>query len=908
MNAPHSPPISEAAILAAFAGAIRAAGLTPPERIEADGAIHRFSSNGKRGDDAGRYCLHLDGVPAGWFQCWRTMDHAESWSAKSANEMTQAEQAAHRQRVEAMQAARKADQERRQDQARAEAARRWEAAAPATVHDYLRRKGIQAHGARVEGYLLLVPMHLTEGGTLQSLQLIDPTGGKRFLPGGRVKGCFCLLGEREEIEAGADLVICEGFATGASIREATGYPVAVAFNAGNLEAVALALRSKYPGAALILAADDDHRTEGNPGMSKAQAAAQAVGARLAVPRFPEDCRPDDATDFNDLHQLAGIEAVRECFAAALAEDAQAPAPAIRIPGEDGRPTFMVLDDWHEHDGTRYAPGVWHFGIRPGRKADDPPSLTQARICGPLHVEAVTTDAGDGNYGRLLRFKTTTGRWKQWAMPMAMLRGDGSDLRGELLSMGLEIEHRGREQLAAYLLHRAPGRVIQCATQTGWAGPGRDAFVLPDAVIGPQADGVTYQSDHAGGDEYTMRGTLAGWQAGTAALAVGNPMLALALCTAFAGPVLAIVGADSGGINTIGASSKGKSSMLAAACSVWGSPSYRRNWRATSNGLEAVAALFNDSLLALDEISQCDPREVGETVYMLGNGQGKTRAARSGGARSVARWRVSILSNGERSIVATMEEGGFRTKAGQAVRIIDLPVTDQAYGAWDTLHQYPTGAALSDALRREAETHYGHAGRAFLERLTRDDHEQVRDLLTSIKALPEFNAEGGEGQFQRVAARFAVLALAGELATMYGVTGWPEGEGTRAAAVALRLWLGMRDGKTTDAEGPQVVDQITEFMERHGDSRFSDADAEHPQPVRDRAGYWRQRDGERVYLFTAAGMREALRGFDYRRALVHLEQAGMLRAPNARGDRQDSIRIHGGKTRVFTVKPAAEIEP
>ena len=90
MNAPHHPQVNEAAILAAFSDAIRAAGLTPPERITADGAIHRFSSSGKRGDDAGRYRLHLDGVPAGWFQCWRTMDHAENWSAKSASEMTDA--------------------------------------------------------------------------------------------------------------------------------------------------------------------------------------------------------------------------------------------------------------------------------------------------------------------------------------------------------------------------------------------------------------------------------------------------------------------------------------------------------------------------------------------------------------------------------------------------------------------------------------------------------------------------------------------------------------------------------------------------------------------------------------------------------------------------------------------------
>ena len=894
----------EAATLGAFADAIRAAGLTPPEQITADGAIHRFSSSGKRGDEAGWYVLHTDGIPAGSFGCWRA-GLSSSWCAKSATEMTPAELAENRQRVEAMKAARKVDQEQRQQHAKVEAARRWEAAAPAHDHPYLKRKGIQAHGARAEGGLLLVPMYDTDG-ELWNVERISSDGkDKRGLAGGRRKGCFHLIGQPQEA---VPLVICEGFATGASIREATGYPVAVAFNAGNLEAVALALRVKYTGALLILAADDDHRTEDNPGMRKAQAAAQAVGARLAVPMFPDDCRPDDATDFNDLHQLAGAEAVCCCFTAALADGTTAPAPAIQIPGEHDRPAYLVFDDdWYDDNGIKYAPGVWHFGIKPAGRRDDGPGLTQVRICGPLHIDAVTTDTRDGNYGRMLRFRTTTGKWRTWALPMALLAGDGLEMRRELQFMGFDIAHRGREQLTAYLLHKAPDRVIQCATQTGWAGPERQAFVLPDAVIGPQADGVTYQTDTHGGDEYTTRGTLAGWQAGTAALAVGNPMLALALCTAFAGPVLAIVGADSGGINTIGASSKGKSSMLFAACSVWGGPSYRRNWRATSNGLESVAALFNDSLLALDEISQCDPREVGETVYMLGNGQGKSRASRTGGARAAARWRVSILSNGERSIVATMEDGGFKTKAGQAVRIIDLPVTDQAHGAWDTLHQYPSGAALSDALRREAETHYGHAGRAFLERLTRDDHDQVRELLTTIKSLPEFNTEGGEGQFQRVAARFAVLAAAGELATLYGVTGWPEGEAIRAAAVALRLWLGMRDGKTTDAEGPQVVDQITEFVERHGDSRFSDADSEQAQPVRDRAGWWRLRDGERFYLFTAAGMRDALRGFDYKRALVHLEQAGMVRKANGRGDRQDSLWINGSKTRVFTVKLAAEVE-
>ncbi len=362
MNAPHPHQISEAATLAAFSDAIRAAGLTPPEQIEADGAIHRFSSSGKRGDESGWYVLHLDGVPAGSFGCWRA-GLLSSWCAKAANDMTQAEQAVHRQRVEAMQAARKADQEQRQQQAREQAAQRWEAATPATAHDYSDRKGIKPYGARVEGDRLLVPMRDAKG-TLHSLQTITPDGGKRFLSGGRVKGCFHLIGQPQD---DGELVVAEGFATGSSLHEATGHAVAVAFNAGNLEAVALALRAKFPQARLILAADDDHCTEGNPGMTKATAAARAVGGLMAVPRFPEDCRPDEATDFNDLHQLAGLEAVRECFTAA--QQVEAVAAAAKDQGteqdDDGdkRESLAALlvafvgeraELFHDENGDTYA--------------------------------------------------------------------------------------------------------------------------------------------------------------------------------------------------------------------------------------------------------------------------------------------------------------------------------------------------------------------------------------------------------------------------------------------------------------------------------------------------------------------------------------------------------------------------
>ena len=574
-----------------------------------------------------------------------------------------------------------------------------------------------------------------------------------------------------------------------------------------------------------------------------------------------------------------------------------------IPGENDRPKFVVLDDWHEEGASKYRPGVWHFGIKPAR-GEAPPTLTQQWICSPLYLDAVTTDAHAGNYGRLLRIRTTLGKWVTWAMPMAMLRGDCSDLRGELLGMGVEIDPYGRNLLAVYLQDKAPRRRIECALQTGWAGTDYKAFVLPDTVIGPKAAGVAYQSGEHGSEEYTTAGTLPGWQVGIAALAMDNPLLVLGICAAFAGPVLARCGQESGGIHFIGDSSTGKTTIIEAACSVWGSSGFRRSWRTTGNGLEGAAALFNDSLLALDEISECDPRQVGEVVYMLGNGRGKQRASRTGSARAVTRWRSSVLSTGERSIATTMAEGGHRIKAGQSVRLLDVPA-QRTFGAWDNLHQHASGTAFSDAIKRAAVTDYGHAGRAFLEKLTRDHESNFSEALDALKALPELQAPGDESQSKRVAARFAVLALAGELATSYGVTGWTEGEAIRAAAVGFAAWQSLRGAGRGNAERDQITERITSFIERHGDSRFSDADSEDDQRaamVRDRAGWWRAGDGGRVYLFNADGLREALKGFDFSRALDALQQAGAIEAPGADGKRAKPYRIRGSVVKLYAVRP------
>ena len=293
----------------AFQSSIAVTGLTPPDTIIADGKIHRFGTNGKPRDDSGWYMLRLDGIPAGAFGCWRT-GLQSTWCAKSDTSMTPAEREGHRRRIDAMKLQRDADTAERHAAAATEATRCWHEDKPCTQHDYLTTKAVQAHGLRIDGAgALIVPMRDTAG-TLHSLQSIAPAGEKRFMPGGRVKGCYHAIGRPD----GA-VIVCEGYATGASIHECTGQAVAVAFNAGNVEPVAVTLRAKYPALKIIIAADDDHQTNGNPGVTKATAAAMAVGGLLAVPVFPAD-RPDKATDFNDLHQLAGADAVRACIDAA----------------------------------------------------------------------------------------------------------------------------------------------------------------------------------------------------------------------------------------------------------------------------------------------------------------------------------------------------------------------------------------------------------------------------------------------------------------------------------------------------------------------------------------------------------------------------------------------------------------
>ena len=167
-----------------------------------------------------------------------------------------------------------------QADARVKAQKLWDRAKPTNnAHPYLERKRINAYGLRQLRDMLLIPARDVNG-TLHTLQFISADGSKRFLTGGRIAGCYFSIGRPVD-----SLLVAEGLATASTLYQATGRAVAVCFSCGNMAAVARALRFKFPSLKLILCADNDVNTPGNPGVTKAREAAREVGGYLAIPQF-----------------------------------------------------------------------------------------------------------------------------------------------------------------------------------------------------------------------------------------------------------------------------------------------------------------------------------------------------------------------------------------------------------------------------------------------------------------------------------------------------------------------------------------------------------------------------------------------------------------------------------------------
>ncbi|MFI3122560.1 MAG: toprim domain-containing protein [Methylococcales bacterium] len=271
----------------AFKNAIRDAGGIPPDYIEADGQLHRCYIPGhKAGSKNGAYVLHSNGHPAGYFEDFK---HGIKITWRMEGNYTKLSES-ERSEIAAANLQRQKEFELKQQKAAEKANAMFRNLKPAISHPYLTKKKIPPHNSRICNDALVIPIYAPNG-ELVNLQFIDKDGNKRFLSGGRKKGCFSFVGKLTPM-----ILICEGYATGASLHEDSGHWVVVAMDAGNLEPVAREIKKLYPNNQIVICGDND---ASGIGQLKAKAAAMAVFGTVLIPEQTD-------MDWNDVLTMEGF--------------------------------------------------------------------------------------------------------------------------------------------------------------------------------------------------------------------------------------------------------------------------------------------------------------------------------------------------------------------------------------------------------------------------------------------------------------------------------------------------------------------------------------------------------------------------------------------------------------------------
>jgi uncharacterized protein (DUF927 family) len=528
------------------------------------------------------------------------------------------------------------------------------------------------------------------------------------------------------------------------------------------------------------------------------------------------------------------------------------------------------------------------------------------VSGSFEVLGRVRTANGQHWARLLRWCDEDQRSHNLAIPDADLHGDAKALAAILAGQGLKVSTgKGRQHLAHYLNGVRCDRRLTLVDRTGWHEiDGQRGFVLPERAIGIDTNALVLNS--RGESPYDVRGTLKDWQSGVGRLVCGHTRLMFAISTALAGTMLWLVDQEGGGFHFFGDSSTGKTTIAAAAASVWGrgsSPGFMRSWRSTANAVEAAAAAHNDTALVLDEIGLVDAREAAAAVYQLAAGVGKSRMSKDLSIRPTLTWLTTVLSTGELRLTDKLRENGQRPMAGQCIRLVDVPAdAGQGFGVFS--HPGVTGSAkdLADHIKLAARTHYGTAGPAFLERVLKAGLEEVKDALEA--AIAKFRADHvpkeADGQVQRAADRFGLVAATGELASEFGILPWPRGSAYTAASVCFRAWLDRRGG-IEPAEAREMIAGVRHFIEAHGESRFADLNAAllNSRPVVNRTGF-RQGSGEAEewWCLPETWKEEVCAGLDPTQTARVLAERGML-IPGSDGFTTVK-RVWGRPTRVYVV--------
>lgn len=514
----------------------------------------------------------------------------------------------------------------------------------------------------------------------------------------------------------------------------------------------------------------------------------------------------------------------------------------------------------------------------GKELSDP-----TWICSYLKVTHQVRDNREHAWSKVFTFYDPKGHLKTAVVPNDMLAGEGKELRAKLADAGFSVtpEKSYREAFNMYIHFSNPEEFVTSIKKIGWCGEG--VYVLPDKIYGDTEGNYIQQIPPHHTPQISIKGNLKGWRENIAEYAQGNSRLIMAITTPLAAPFLTPLQVDGHIFNLYGNSSIGKSSALAATCSVTGFE--MNNFLNTNNSMESVLVSHNDGCVVIDEMGLAHPDKMGNFVYMVVNGKTKGRANQKGDRLDTASFKNNGLVSAETTLEGKMGETGNKATAGQEVRFVDIRAdAGCGFGIFENTHGIPP-EQLSDYFRQASARYKGTAFDALLENLVSQTWDSIaqalRPTIKEFKALHLENLKHNavSGQVHRVLSYFAVHAAVGEYCIQIGILPWEAGTVVNAYGAIFREWLSNRGSTGESRELKEVIDNINKLCQQQI-SRF---DFEEHNGIKQatshsRAGVMKKNEaGEMVFcVFPKVFKDEVMGGKDEKVIMPELIKRGLLK--------------------------------
>ncbi len=514
---------------------------------------------------------------------------------------------------------------------------------------------------------------------------------------------------------------------------------------------------------------------------------------------------------------------------------------------------------------------------------------------------------DGNgAGLQLELKGIRGNVSRLIVNRGAILSDSSSVLSELANHGYHFIPKKKKQLIEYLfaLGGDVEKTYTITDGTGWV-KNTNNYVQQHKTNGDPSY-VFRDIEPLNSATTEIKGTLEDWQKHVAAKCAGNSRLIFALGIAFAAVLLEVVGMESGGFHLFGTTSKGKTTTLKVAISVTGEKSVP-SFRNTSNGLEAVCGSHNHALFPLDELAQADPKQVAEIIYMIFNGQPKTRMSKDLKVRKSAGWNLLALTSGEIGIAAHLASGGIIQKGGHEVRLPDIPAVppNSLYGVFETIHGYETSKAFAEDLEAACAKYHGTAIDEFLNQLienrkTDGFDESLKDRVSALSK--KISAKYSDHAVTRVANRFAVVQVGLELAHSFGVIPFGFENIPQSVTKIFTDWVDSRGGDGS-IEVRNACERINHLIvsNLHSDRMYDLSDRNVTQKVRNLLGYAKSDEHDaivEVWVPIPVFDAELAKGTNKPQLIAELHRRGWLEKGS--DDRPTQLRQFKGKRSRFYI--------